>query len=427
MKRSVLMIAVLLGGWLGNVRGQEKVTIMQCYEWARENYPQVRQFGLIDRSEQYTLSNAGKTWLPQLSVGAKASWQSDVTKLSFANQLSGMFPELDIPVVAKDQYQVVAEVNQTIWDGGMARSVKESAKAEAAFNRKQLESDLYVLNDRVNRLYFGCLLQDEMLARNALLQKDLQLNLERIVAMIANGTANDSDRESMEVELLNARQQEVELKALRKAYGQMLAALTGKPLTEAVLQIPSVDGNELPVAIHRPELQALDAQSDLLETQKHRLTAGLMPRIGAFVQGGYGRPGLNMLEDSFRPFYIAGVRLSWNLGKLYTLKNDRRKVDVDRHSVAVRRETFLFNTRLQMLQQHTEIQKLSELMRTDDRIVSLRESLKRTAEVKLENGVISVTDLIREIHAEDLARQTASLHRIQLLYSIYSYIYTVNE
>lgn len=427
MKRSVLMIAVLLGGWLGNVRGQEKATITQCYEWARENYPQVRQFGLIDRLEQYTLSNAGKTWLPQLSVGAKASWQSDVTKLSFANQLSGMFPELDIPVVAKDQYQVVAEVNQTIWDGGMARSVKESAKAEAAFNRKQLESDLYVLNDRVNRLYFGCLLQDEMLARNALLQKDLQLNLERIVAMIANGTANDSDRESMEVELLNARQQEVELKALRKAYGQMLAALTGKPLTEAVLQIPSVDGSELPVAIHRPELQALDAQSDLLETQKHRLTAGLMPRIGAFVQGGYGRPGLNMLEDSFRPFYIAGVRLSWNLGKLYTLKNDRRKVDVDRHSVAVRRETFLFNTRLQMLQQHTEIQKLSELMRTDDRIVSLRESLKRAAEVKLENGVISVTDLIREIHAEDLARQTASLHRIQLLYSIYSYIYTVNE
>lgn len=427
MKRSVLMIAVLLGGWLGNVRGQEKATITQCYEWARENYPQVRQFGLIDRLEQYTLSNAGKTWLPQLSVGAKASWQSDVTKLSFANQLSGMFPELDIPVVAKDQYQVVAEVNQTIWDGGMARSVKESAKAEAAFNRKQLESDLYVLNDRVNRLYFGCLLQDEMLARNALLQKDLQLNLERIVAMIANGTANDSDRESMEVELLNARQQEVELKALRKAYGQMLAALTGKPLTEAVLQIPSADGSELPVAIHRPELQALDAQSDLLETQKHRLTAGLMPRIGAFVQGGYGRPGLNMLEDSFRPFYIAGVRLSWNLGKLYTLKNDRRKVDVDRHSVAVRRETFLFNTRLQMLQQHTEIQKLSELMRTDDRIVSLRESLKRAAEVKLENGVISVTDLIREIHAEDLARQTASLHRIQLLYSIYSYIYTVNE
>ena len=151
-----------------------------------------------------------------------------------------------------------------------------------------------------------------------------------------------------------------------------------------------------------------------------------MPRIGAFVQGGYGRPGLNMLEDSFEPYYVAGVRLSWNLGKWYTLKNDRRKIEVSRRQIDVQRETFLFNTRLQLLRQNTEIKKITDLMRADDDIIRLRTSIKQAAEVKLENGVISVTDLIREINAEDMARQTAAAHRVQLLMTIYNYMYTTN-
>ena len=164
----------------------------------------------------------------------------------------------------------------------------------------------------------------------------------------------------------------------------------------------------------------------MIETQNKQVTAGLMPRIGAFVQGGYGRPGLNMLEDSFEPYYVAGVRLSWNLGKLYTLKNDRRKIEVSRRQIDVQRETFLFNTRLQLLQQNTEIKKMTDLMRADDDIIRLRTSIKQAAEVKLENGVISVTDLIREINAEDMARQTAAAHRVQRLMTIYNYMYTTN-
>mgnify|MGYP001249762367 FL=1 len=152
-----------------------------------------------------------------------------------------------------------------------------------------------------------------------------------------------------------------------------------------------------------------------------------MPRIGAFVQGGYGRPGLNMLEDSFNPYYVAGVRLSWNMGKLYTLKNDRRKVSTNMQQIEVQRETFLFNTSLQLMQQNTEIQKIADLMKADDEIIRLRTSIKNAAEVKLANGVISVTDLIREINSEDLAKQAAAAHRIQHLNAVYNYMYTTNN
>lgn len=403
---------------------QERITLGECYEWAHANYPQIHRYGLIEQTEQYNLSNAAKGWLPQLSVNAKATYQSDVTKLPFdVDKLSAIIPGIEIPTLSKDQYQVVAEVNQTIWDGGVIRSARRLTEAQATVDREQLNSNLYALNDRVNQLYFGCLLQDELIRQNGLLQKELQLNIDRISAMMENGVANLSDRESMEVELLNARQKAIELKAARSAYGKMLTALIGRPDSGAfVLEVPSLpEAPSLSPVICRPELRALDAQSELLELQNKQLTAGLMPRIGAFFQGGYGRPGLNMLEDSFNPFYIAGVRLSWNMGKLYTLKNDRRKIATDRRAVEVERETFLFNTRLQLTQQNTEIRKMTELMKADDEIIRLRSSIKKAAEAKLANGVISVTDLIHEINSEDLARQAAATHRIQQLQSIYNH------
>lgn len=426
MKRIGITLLLCISLLPGRMNGQEVVTLPQCYAWAQANYPQIRQYRLIEQTEQYNLSNAGKGWLPQLAVNAKATYQSDVTQLPFdTEKLSALVPGMAIPSMSKDQYQVVAEVNQTLWDGGTIRSVREMTRAEATANRLQLESDLYALNDRVNQLYFGCLLQDERLRQNKLLQHELQVNIDRISAMIENGTANLSDRESMEVELLNARQTEIEVEASRAAYGKMLSAMTGKSLSVGMqLEVPALPGSALPTEINRPELRAFQAKSSLVETQERQITAGLMPRFSAFVQGGYGRPGLNMLEDSFNPFYLAGIRLSWNMGKLYTLKNDRRKVEVSRNSIDVQRETFLFNTHLQLLQQNTEIQKVTDLMRADDEIIQLRTSIKKAAEVKLANGVISVTDLIREINAEDLARQTASTHRIQQLMAIYHYMYT---
>ncbi|MDR2969713.1 MAG: TolC family protein [Tannerellaceae bacterium] len=405
---------------------QQRVTLEQCREWARANFPLVHQYGLIDRTEQYNLSNAAKSLLPQFAVNAQATYQSDVTQLPFdAEAISSVIPGFSVPSVSKDQYKVTAEVSQSIWDGGVARSAREIVRAEATAEREQLESDLYALNDRVDRLYFGILLQDELLKQNDLLQRELGVNIERIEAMIANGIANQSDRESLEVELLNTKQRAIEIKTSRHAYLRMLAAFTGKPLDDTVLDTPVIPGfDRSTMVINRPELNALDARSLLLNARNRQVDAGLMPRLGAFIQGGYGRPGLNMLENSFNPFYIAGLRFSWNLGNLYTMKNDRRKIEANVRKITVQRETFLFNTRLQLIQQDAEIQQISDQIQADEEIIRLRGSIKKSAEVKLENGIISATDLIREINAEDRARQTAAARKVQYLMSVYAYLTT---
>lgn len=420
MKRVYLTWIVFLSLSM-NLFAQETLTIEKCYRWAEETYPLIRQYDVIKQTEQYNLSNASKGYLPQLSVNAKATYQSAVTKIPVE------IPGMKISSLSKDQYQVTAEVNQTIWDGGAISSNRDVLKAKSNVDSKQVGTELYALNDRINQLYFGILLQDALLKQNDIFQRDLQANIDRIRAMMDNGVANESDLESMTVELLNARQKEVELKASRQGYMQMLAVFIGRAVPESsVLEIPVV-GNGLLSEIRRPELALYDGQDYLLGAQNKQITAGILPKFNLFVQGGYGRPGLNMLENDFSPFYVGGIRMSWNLGSLYTLKNDRRKITVGYQSVDVQRKTFLFNTRLQQTQQQTEVDKMNELIKSDSEIVQLRTSIKKSAEVKLANGVISVTDLIREINAEDMARQSEVVHSIQRLMSIYNYNYITNN
>lgn len=427
MRRRGLLVVALCLLEIGLCAGQASLSLTECYALARANYPLIKRMDLIDRSESYSLDNAAKAWLPQVNVSAQASYQSDVTKLPFDQEkISALIPGFEIPVLDKDQYRAVAEVNQMIWDGGGTRATKAVVRAEAEVSKSQLENDLYLLNDRVNQLYFGCLLQDELLEQNRLLLADLEVNLARVEAMERNGVANRSDWESLRVAQLEARQQRVGIEASRMAFLRMLAELIGLSVDSLRLETPA-DPGLLSMTVARPELRYFEALENLSQTRERQLTAGWMPRVGAFVQGGYGRPGLDMLDVDFAAYYVAGIRLTWNLGKLYTLAKDRRKLATERREIEARRETFLLNTRLDLLNRQEEIRRLSEQLRDDEEIIELRTSVKEAAEAKLQNGVISVADLIREINAVDQARQAEAIRRLRRLMAIYDYIYVRGE
>ena len=411
------------------LKAQSKVTLFQCYEWAYAHYPEAGKFGLIAEAGRLEAENAGRRWLPQLSVSGKASYQSDVTKLPFdEEQLSSLFPGISIPTMSRDQYQVVAEVYQSLWDGGAARSARSLAEATAGAGKEELSSRLYQLENQVNRLFFGCLMQKELLEQNRLLMQELEVNIERVANRMKNGLANASDKETLEVELLHAGQKRIELESAEAACRQLLALLVGRPEVErAELQAPAFNSGALSAEIQRPELQALAARERVVDVEEQHIHAALTPQLGVFFQGGYGRPGLNMLDDDFSPFYVAGIRLSWNIGRFYTFGNDKRRMRNRRESIALDRETFLFNTRMQLATYDRELQKFRKLMASDEEVIRLRSSIKRAAEVKMENGVIAAADLVREINAEDMARQAASIHRIQYLEALYNYMYTTNN
>ena len=164
-----------------------------------------------------------------------------------------------------------------------------------------------------------------------------------------------------------------------------------------------------------------------MNVQESSLKTRFRPRFGLFVQGAYGNPGLNMLKDDFSAYYVAGVRMSWNFGSLYTLRNDRRLIDNNRRKLETSRDVFLFNTNLESTQQSSAIQSMRRQMVDDDEIIRLRVNIRKAAEAKVENGTLTVTDMLREITAENLARQTKALHEVQLLMNIWNLKYTLNN
>ena len=422
MKRMIINLSFLL--LFSTVYGQSApITLEACQQKTQDNYPLVRQYDLVNLSEEYNLKNAAKGYLPQFALSAKATYQSDVTKIPIS------MPGLDIKGLPRDQYQVMLELQQKIWDGGGIRMQKKQAAASAIIDREKLNVDMYALNQRVNDVFFGILLLDAQLTQNDLLQEQLDRNYRQITAYMNNGVANQSDLDAVKVEQLNTRQKRIELASSRSAYLGMLSLLTGESFPpETVLAKPEAKQTfDSPTEVLRPELTWFDAQSEALKVQEKALNVRHLPQLGLFVQGAYGNPGLNMLKNEFSPFYVAGVRLAWNFGSLYTLKNDKKLIDNKQKVLDSNRDVFLFNTHLAMTQQDQSIRSLEKQMRDDDEIIRLRNSIRLAAEAKVANGTLTVTEMLREVTSESMARQTKALHEIQRLMGIYQLEYTTNN
>ena len=418
LNNSVMKKAVILNLIFCCLVASSQVTINDCYKKAQANYPLIRQYGLIEKSRDYNLSNAGKGYLPQITFSAKISYQSEVTEVPVSMPgIKGM---------NKDQYGATIDINQTVWDGGLIKSKMENIRSLSEVETKSLEVELYSINDRVNQLYFGILLFDAQLEQNRLFQEELGRNYDKIESCIQNGIANKADLDAVKVEQLKAIQAKTQLTYQKNAYLDMLSAIIGETLNENVLLIKPALISFSGISVKRPELKLFDAKINQMEEQNNEINAGLMPRLGMFLTGGYGNPGLNMLKSGFSAYYIVGARLSWNFSNLYSNKNNKQLIQNNINYVLTQQETFLFNTNLDISKKQSEIDKYREQMKYDDEIIALRTSVKQSSEAKIANGTLSGIDLMRDVTAEELAKQDKILHEIELLLTIYNLNFITN-
>ncbi|MDE3184105.1 MAG: TolC family protein [Bacteroidota bacterium] len=396
------------------------LSIEEVYQLARKNYPLIQQRDLIAKTKEYSVSNAAKGYLPVFSVNGQATYQSTVTSFPF------QAPGLTIPEFSKDQYKFYAEGNQVIYDGGIIKNQQQTAETNEVVQQQNLEVQLYALYDRVNQLFFGALLMDEQLKENELLQKDIQNGIDKAKALVANGVAYKSSVDELSAQLLQAEQSRIDLITTKKAYLDMLGVFIHAKLNDStILEKPAAP--VLTDNISRPELLAFDYQKQIYNLQGKLLNDQLKPKVSFFAQGGYGRPGLNFLNNNFAWYYIGGLRLNWNFGSLYTLKNHEHLLDINKKSLDLQKETFLFNTKIAQQQQDASLEKYKGLIKKDDAIIALRASVKKAANAQLENGVLSAHDYINEVNAEDQARQNKILHEMQLLQAQYSYQNTMGN
>ena len=405
-------------------------TLDDCQQAAEQNYPLIRQYALIEQTTQWTVANIQKGWLPQVAAQAQATYQTDVA--AWPDQMKAMTAAMgiDIKGLTNDQYRLGIDVQQTIYDGGAIGSQKAVAREQGKVQAAHNEVNIYSVRKRVNEMYFSLLLIDEQIKLNGDLQTLLAGSERKLEAMTRRGTAAESDLQSVRAERLLAQQKATELASQRQMLLRMLSTFCGievkeatKPATPAALPKPQ--------AVRRPELKALDAQIGLLNAQERALDAALMPKVGIFAQGFYGYPGLNMFDDMMRHKWslnaIVGARLTWNIGALYTRKNDKARLQLQRDMTENTREVFLFNNNLEQIQQDENIARYQKLMARDGEIIALRQAVRKAAESKLAHGIIDVNDLVREINQENAACVQQSVHEIEMLKEIYDNRYTTNN
>lgn len=411
---AIMVVIMILFGIKVYAQPRTHLRIEEAYERARLNYPLVKQNMLIDKSAAYTVANASKGYLPSISFNGQATYQSTVTNFPLT------LPGLSLASYNKDQYKIYAEADQVIYDGGAIKNAKQTAQATQMIQCQNLEVELYNLYDRVNQLFFGALLLNEQLKQNKLLKKDIQNGIDKATALVKNGIAYRSSVDELSAQLLQVDQARTEIKSTKAAYLLMLSQFMGTSVDENTI-IERPEKPALTNDISRPELLAFDYQKLTYAFQAQSLKVQLRPKLGFFIQGGYGRPGLNFLNNNFAWYYLGGLKFSWNLGSIYTYKNQRELLSLNIQALDIQKETFLFNTNLALKQQGAAISKYTELIEKDEAIISLREQIKRAAVAQLENGVLTAHDYITQVNAEDQARQNFIIHQIQLLQTEFTY------
>lgn len=425
MKRILLLTSLL-----ASLAVCAQPSVERCKEMAREHYPLIRRYGLIEQSRDYTLSNAARAWLPQVTLSGQATLQSDV--VSWPEEFESMLAMqgLDMPGIRRDQYKVQIDVQQTLWDGGKSRTDRAIAEGEAAQERMSTEVELYAVDSRVEDIYFGILLMQEQQRQIGEMMQRLQTNLDQVNALVENGMAMQADADAVEVQLLTQRQSLGQVEARLQSFRRILGLFIGEELGEVPLPMPVA---EEPVGYdsERPELRLMDAQMALLQAREQMVDVSLAPRVALFAQGYYGYPGLNMFENMVSHRWtlngIVGVRMNWNISSLYTSKTSRRQLQNARDNVMLQREVFAFNSRLQAEQESAEVRRIREAIADDDRIVALRSRVREAAEVRLQEGMIDTHDLLGKISDETSAKIARSTHQIELVKAIYDLKHTLNK
>lgn len=425
MKRILLLTSLL-----ASLAVCAQPSVERCKEMAREHYPLIRRYGLIEQSRDYTLSNAARAWLPQVTLSGQATLQSDV--VSWPEEFESMLAMqgLDMPGIRRDQYKMQIDVQQTLWDGGKSRTDRAIAESEAAQERMSTEVELYAVDSRVEDIYFGILLMQEQQRQIGEMMQRLQTNLDQVNALVENGMAMQADADAVEVQLLTQRQSLGQVEARLQSFRRILGLFIGEELGEAPLPMPVA---EEPVGYdsERPEMQLMDAQMALLQAREQMVDVSLAPRVALFAQGYYGYPGLNMFENMVSHRWtlngIVGVRMNWNISSLYTSKTSRRQLQNARDNVMLQREVFAFNSRLQAEQESAEVRRIREAIADDDRIVALRSRVREAAEARLQEGMIDTHDLLGKISDETSAKIARSTHQIELVKAIYDLKHTLNK
>ena len=400
--RRILITSFLLAAFYSNA--QQSLTLTDCYALANKNYPIAKQIGLLQQKSDFEVDALQTGKLPKIDLVAQGSYQNQVTTI----------PNPVLEPINKDQYRANFDVNQLIYNGGLIDANTKLKEAQTKTQQQQVEVSLYQIKTRINQLYFSILLLQER--KEILISKQDQLvsKIKEVNAGIKFGAILPASEKVLEAENLKIKQQLSEIQFDKKRLFENLSSLT-------FTTVPETTTLEKPILItdetsqnNRPELKYFEFQNQQIEASKTVVSKNNLPKINAFGIAGYGNPGLNMVDNTYQPIFMVGLRANWNVFDWNKSKAEKDALTVSADIVTTEKETFLLNNSLQLQEMDNEIKKSEEIIKTDTEIIGLREYVEKSANSQLKNGVITTSEYLVEFTNLYEARTNQKLHEIQL-------------
>lgn len=385
---------------------QQKVTLYDCYNLLETNYPLVKQQLLIEQQNKLDLDVIYNTKLPQFNLDAQATYQSDVIEIPI--------PNLNIESQNKDQYRATFSINQLIYNGGLTDASINVKAAQLKTKQKQIEVSVYQLKKQINQLYFSIILIQENFNLLEIKKSQLQTKLKEVQSGVKHGVLLPASDNVLEAELLIINQQFIEFESSKQSLIETLSSLIGQNLDSSLLLETPLLETQLQSEISRPELELFQLKKEEITNSEVLISKQNAPKLNGFANGGYGNPGLNMLDNSFQPFYIVGLKLNWNVFDWNTNKKQQKAVAINKDVIENETEIFKLNTNIELNKQQKEIEKISTFLKSDLDIIKLRKTILETYASQLKNGVITSSVYITEFTNLFVAENTLLKHRILL-------------
>jgi outer membrane protein TolC len=409
MRKYILLLLILFCK-ISFSQNTDTLTLDTCQKKALENYPLIKQKDLINKTSELKLFNIAKTYLPQLTLNGQATYQSAVTELPIS------IPHITIPTVDKDQYKATLDVTEIFYDGGLSSKQKKLEQVSLQSNLQKLETELYQLKDKVNTIYFGIIALQESKKLLLLQKEDLKNNLTKIESGVKNGAVLQSNADVLKAEIIKIEEQVIELESGITSGFNMLGDYMNTTISAtAVLKLPETVIPKTDYDITRPELKSFDLQQQTLDASKSLLNCRLIPRVSGFGELGYGRPGLNMLSNSFNSYYLVGAKVTWTLWDWNETKNEKQLIDIQSQMLNTQKDLFNQGIKLLLEKNISDIQKYQDLQEKDKEIIALRKNITLSSESQMINGTITATEYLTVKNEELQAKINLETHKIELV------------
>jgi len=383
---------------------QQKMTLENCYSLVHQNYPTAKQINLLQQKSDYEVNALQTGKLPKIDLNAQGTYQNQVTEI----------PNPFVTPLNKDQYKATLDVNQLLYNGGLIDANTKLKEAQTKTQQQQVEVNLYQLKSKINQLFFSILLLQERKDLLIAKQKQLESKIQEVKSGIQFGAILPASEKVLEAENLKIKQQLSEIQYDKKKLFENLSSITYTTIPETTELDKPIITTSTNTPINRPEIQYFELQEQQIEASKSILTKNNLPKINAFGIAGYGNPGLNMIENSFEPIFMVGLKANWNVFDWNKSKSEKEALTVSADIVATEKETFLLNNNIQLQEINAEIQKAEANIATDTDIIALREYVEKSASSQLKNGVITASEYLTEFTNLYEAKNSQKIHEIQL-------------